>query len=154
MIDTMIKQITETPLDCTCKGDGIIHKTKEPCPKHFLYAVDEEFREISLTLVVENFQATIIHLVRNHEALRRHREVGFPQDKESLEDFVSLFWNPQTIEDKVKAHQTFTRLILDFISRFKAQNPPAKSVDLFSFGEFSFNLESQFIWKPLFTDEQ
>ena len=97
----------------------------------------------------------IVHLISNSPVLERHREVGFPQTTEFLDEFVKLFWNPQNIEEELKALQIFVRLITDYISKIELTKPQASSVDLFStFGEFQLDLGSQFIWKPLYTDEQ
>lgn len=147
--------ITTTPLDCACKGDGIIHKTKKPCPIHFLYATSEEFREVSLRLYAQSLTATVLHIIEEHEAFQRHREIGFLDSEESLDLFVELFWNPQDISERVKALQVLVRLIYGHLSRCKKRNlPKADSFDLFSFAEATTSLDHQFIWKPLYTDEQ
>lgn len=145
--------ITTTPLDCACKGDGIIHKTKKPCPIHFLYATSEEFREVSLGLYAQSLTATVLHIIEEHEAFQRHREIGFLDSEESLDLFVELFWNPQDISERVKALQVLVRLIYGHLDRCNL--PKAPSVDLFSFVEVASKVEDhQFIWKPLYTDEQ
>ena len=150
MTDDLIKEITKTPLDCVCKGEGFITKSNMPCATHYLYYVDEEYRETQLQLYVESFKAIILELINHREELENHRSV-FPTKPEELASFVDLFWQPQNISEELRAYQTFTRVLFSYIKKNKTQRPPAILVDVFSQEEIRYTQESGFIWKPLFT---
>ena len=92
MNDDLIKEITKTPLDCVCKGEGFIHKENVPCATHYLYYVEEEYKESQLGLYVENFKEAILELINHRKELENHRDVGFPTNPEELTSVVELFW--------------------------------------------------------------
>tara|TARA_B100000073_G_C23742215_1_gene574066 strand:+ start:4853 stop:5320 length:468 start_codon:yes stop_codon:yes gene_type:complete len=150
MTDDMIKEMTKTPLDCVCKGEGFLPKIDMPCATHYLYYIDEEFRETQLQLYISNFKALILELINQRPELENHRNVGFPTNEEELQSFVDLFWQPVNTSEELKAYQTFVRVLFSFIKRSKQQRPSAVSVDLFSQDEISLTQDSGFIWKPLF----
>ena len=58
MTDDMIKEITKTPLDCVAKVRDY-PQDKMPCATHYLYYIDEEFRETQLQLYIANFKALL-----------------------------------------------------------------------------------------------
>ena len=151
MTDDMIKEITKTPLDCVCKGEGFLPKIDMPCATHYLYYIDEEYRETQLGLYVGSFKETILDLINQRPELENHRNVGFPTNSEELASFVDLFWQPKNISEELIAYQTFARVLFSFIKRNRQQRPSAVSVDLFSQEEISLTQNSGFIWKPLFT---
>tara|TARA_B100000424_G_C22837130_1_gene446933 strand:- start:161 stop:625 length:465 start_codon:yes stop_codon:yes gene_type:complete len=153
MNDDTIKEITKTPLDCICKGEGFLYKENMPCATHYLYYVNEEYRETQLRLYIENFKAIILELINHREELDNHRTV-FPTKPKELASFVELFWQPQNISEELRAYQTFTRVLFSYIKKSREQRPPALSVDVFSQQEIRFTQESGFIWKPLFLSSE
>jgi len=150
MTDDMIKEITKTPLDCVCKGEGFLPKIDMPCATHYLYYIDEEYREAQLQLYIANFKALILELINHRPELENHRDVGFPTNDEELRSFVDLFWQPSDTSEELKAYQTFARVLYSFIRRNGLKRPSAVSVDLFSQKEITLTQDSGFIWKPLF----
>lgn len=90
-----------TPLDCSCKGHGIIKVQNKsmPCPDHY-HMRDNDLRQAQLNLIYHNFVSLVLVLRPSYE-------------EEEVEALIDILSNrSQCIEVRLNAVRIITQFAL------------------------------------------
>tara|TARA_B100001287_G_C22581334_1_gene481051 strand:- start:86 stop:433 length:348 start_codon:yes stop_codon:yes gene_type:complete len=103
----LVKAITQSVLDCECKGDGYIflkNGKDVKCPIHFECASNEEYRLILLRLEYQNMRNFVLNI--KEKGIIDLNKPTTPQD---VDEYMRANYDVETPESWVRAIQSYVR---------------------------------------------
>lgn len=111
----LVKAITQSVLDCECKGDGYIflkNGKDVKCPIHFECASNEEYRLTLLRLEYQNMRNFVLNMPNTG-----FRDLNKPTTPQGVDEHMKANYEVETPESWVRAIQHYIREYLLNIDR-------------------------------------
>ena len=104
-----VMKITNSMLDCKCKGDGYIFLKKGgriKCPTHFSCASSEEYRLDMLRLEYQNLRRFVLEMPHMNSSFI---DLSLPTTAKGVDEYMRANYKIETPKSWVRAIQHYVR---------------------------------------------
>ncbi len=115
---TVVK-ITNSMLDCECKGDGYIFLKRGgmiKCPTHFQCATSEEYRLEMLRLEYQNLRSFVLQMPQMDSTVI---DLSLPLTPQGVDEHIKANYDVSTPETWVRAIQHYVR---EYLLNYEVSN--------------------------------